>query len=144
MGGNPISRIYPYGLLTSCEMVWLNNTYGTFGGFLTDLFNVQQYIPGQSDDLEGSLITAGEVGAEKLIGTTALAAAGNSFVWRNSAVIGSDIAGSTTLRIGGALASGLASAILEVTAAGLAPFATLSLGRARVFCKTIEPSRGCK
>jgi hypothetical protein len=60
--GNPISRTDPWGLCTlqqpcsdhhslKCELCltnYINNTYGIFGGFLADTFNLQQSIPGLS------------------------------------------------------------------------------------------------
>ena len=65
VGGNPLSKIDPSGLFTNCETNWIHDNYGYLGGFITDTFNAQQYLPGLSDDLTGSLTTGAEVVAEK-------------------------------------------------------------------------------
>ncbi|MHB8404399.1 MAG: RHS repeat-associated core domain-containing protein [Gammaproteobacteria bacterium] len=43
--GNPVTFDDPSGFLTGCEINWLNNNYGTFGGFLADEFNLEQIDP---------------------------------------------------------------------------------------------------
>lgn len=44
--GNPVNFGDATGLLTGCEINWLNSNYfGTVGGFIADTFNLQQFDP---------------------------------------------------------------------------------------------------
>jgi RHS repeat-associated protein len=60
--GNPITYRDSSGLLTGCEINWLNSNYGTVGGFIASDNNLQELIPGSS---EYSPCDAGErIGSE--------------------------------------------------------------------------------
>ena len=134
VGGNPLRYTDRTGWLTDCEMKWLNDNYGYLGGFLTDLFNAQQYIPGLSDDLKGSLKTAAEVGAEKAVATKGVGTVGDVILSKSTSY--------TAGRIGIGLTeyAGLSSGVLEVAGAALTPFATTALFFARLNC--IDPLNG--
>lgn len=125
VGNNPLSYVDPLGLLTACEMNWLNSQYGYLGGFLTDLFNVQQYNPfdthGDTGSLQENLKTGAEIGAEKLALTKGVG-------------LGGRLIGGAVAR-GAGIYAGAASGALEVAGAALTPFATTALSMARDHCK---------
>jgi RHS repeat-associated protein len=138
VAGNPVNFSDPLGLLTRCERKWLIDNYGYPGLFITDTFNAQQYIPGLSDDLKGSLKTAAEVGAEKTLVVGGMSLAGRA-IYNNAARL-------LLLRIGSGLitTAGLSSGVLEVAGAGLTPFATTALHLARLHCKDPITGKRCK
>ena len=89
--GNPITYSDQTGLLTGCEMNWLNNNFGTFGGFLADEFNVQQfkkYIPGTSGFV-------GQCGYGKFLGVLAFRGAINYLLKKSETNIGLILANAT-------------------------------------------------
>ena len=136
VGSNPLSQFDPNGLLTltMCQMNYLNNNYGMLGGFLANTFNVQQFIPGMTDDLVGGLTKGAVVGGAKLGIVAGLNYGGSALAIGLSGTIGSDIG---MLMIA---SSALASGTLAVCGAALTPFATLALANARQAC--LDPISG--
>jgi len=141
VGGNPLSRIDPLGLawddpgnasvypadyntpkepsvssLTPCEMKWLNNNYGMVGGFITDAFNLQQYLP-SSPSFKQSVETGVEVGVVKGGLTKGVGTAGKAF-------------SITGMQVWGAISS----ITLEAVGSGFASFATTAKALASKHC----------
>jgi hypothetical protein len=112
-----------------CVNTYLNNTYGTFGGFVASTFNAQQAIPGISGNPTLDTLSAdGELGALKTGVPWALRAAGNAIAM-GSNTPGTFWAGGITETVG-VLASDTLFAVGAVTT----PFASVALYNARSNC----------
>ena len=126
--GNPLSKIDPLGLLTNCETNWIHDNYGYPGGYITDTFNAQQYLPGFSENLKENLQTATEIAAEKAAGTKAVGVVGDVILSNATSYTAGQVG------IGLPVYAGLSSGVLELLGAFLTPFATTTLWMARLRC----------
>ena len=112
-----------------CMASWINNTYGDFGGFIADTFNVQQTTPGLSgQSLYNTLKPVGEIALAKGGASTLLQFGGNYLAMNSTGAAG--------FWTGGAL--DYAGAIMPEVLAGVGvlttPFATTAQILAREAC----------
>ena len=129
---NPIYYIDPAGLLTLCEMNYLNDHFTTFGGFIADTFNLQQIYPFSKEFSWSSVKTAIEVGGAKVGVIKGTEVAGKAFF-----DFGNDVLSQGAVVSGAALTtvSSTASGVLEVLGAAFTPFATMAVHEAQANCR---------
>ena len=113
----------------ACVTTYLNNTYGTFGGFIANTFNAQQAIPGLSgQSLFNTLAPTAEIGLAKFGAGQGLQFGGD-FIAMNTSGAGGFWAG-TSVEYAGAMVA----PVLGVIGAATTPFATVATSIARSAC----------
>jgi hypothetical protein len=105
-----------------CTTTWLNNAYGTFGGFVASTFNAQQAIPGISgSSVTSTLGTDVELGVAKTLvpwgfraggDALAMASSGPGAFWAGSLLETTGILASEVLAFVGAVTTPFASTAL--------------------------------
>jgi hypothetical protein len=113
---------------SACVLNYLSEHYGDFLGFLTDVGNLQQFLPSLNGDSRPARYEAGFVIAEKAAITKGPGLIGRQILKQSASY--------TSARIGSGLISlgGLASGTIEVAGAFVTPFSTFAMDQAISHC----------
>lgn len=117
--GDPLGRFDPSGLMSACQINWLNQTYGALGGFLVNFFNLQQFNPNSPGF--GQAVTQAGAAAVAKYGATGGVQYVGSLVGQKAATAALSLAGQSI-----AVAGYCASATVTSIGTGFTTFATLA------------------
>lgn len=113
-----------------CVKKFLIDRYGSIGGFMATIGNVQQFMPSTNSDSLSAIQEALYIADEKIMVTKIPVAAGNAIM---RAVPGNLAIGHVTGR-GLAWLGGLSTGVVEVVGLGLTTFGSVALGQAQYAC----------
>ena len=111
-------------------MKWINDHYGNFLGFITDIGNLQMFFPSANEERRKTGKEGAQFVLEKSTVTKGPKYAGSALM----KAIPGNLAVGHQLGLGLATFGGAASGAVEIAGAFMTPFATTAMAQAREAC----------